>query len=1057
MTVSAISRLALANTILFATLADVSPAKLTAGPIRDRAAISVSFDNAKANGELPVTVGKRPFIGRMINGATTEASPFWGQAGKHALRLNSNRKQFVRFDDVPFLDRPAAVSLSFFYLNLHPLTDAATHGIAAKRSVRHGGTNYGINYNLKNDALLLYVNDGSTFRIVSYSARNVLGFRRLSHLTATFEVADAPAPDADDDRDDIRVRLFLNGQPVKPTKVDKGAIVGADAWLLDIDVASLLNDAPLTLGGSTSAIEHTSGLIDEFLLYTSALSPSDAAALFLEVAGANAAALARQELQPAPVQPAINNLSLRGVQLGKTTRLIIGGSGLQPNPQVHLSLPGVKQTIVAGSNAARLIVDLALPADAKPGYYPLRVQTSNGLSGALPIAVDQLAQLSVAQASREKPATLPAAFSGTISGSQVSQIFFRGRAGDRVVAEIEGRRLGAAFDPVLEIKTAQGTPLAIEWAKVFLKGDARAEITLPADGLYFAEIHDLSYKAPGRNPFRLVLGDVASADTFFPSAIARGSSTNVEPVGIGFPAGTVITANVPNSEGRRAGLLLLPATGKPLSAAPPIRISDAVEVLETASADGTLQQVDASFLDNSHTPVVINGRIAQPKEEDRYTLNVTPGQTLTMRIDARSIDSPLDARLAVRLNGQVQIVKDDRPGSRDPLLNYKVPAGVKQVDVSVADLYGRGGSHFLYRLQIVPVGRPNFSLRVATAKLVLPADGTAVVRLELNRAGYNGAVKLHVLGVEGVSITPQSLPAGTGKQTLLATLHCSRKVSATELMQLRIVGESVGLPAPIRRFAVVAVIPGQKVIPGFEDALPVAVTMPSGLKISVKQTPAALLKAVSGQIGVEVFRAANVPVLPIRLSLVSTEATRRIDPKNAAKGNKPKVRSQRDQIIPAGSIGGMLKVAVPTDVAEPSIEFVIRADVLPNAYSQRVLATAYSDPFRLPIQNAVSVAVEPKTLNLLGETANKVIGTVNRVAAFNSPVVVSISGLPKGYTATTVTVPAGQTKFEIVVTAPKEAKKRPLPKVTFNVTDVAGRALLPARKLTITVAPQPQK
>jgi hypothetical protein len=1057
MTLTAISRLALANAILFATLAAVSPSNLTAGPIRDRAAIGVSFDDAKANGEVPVTVGKRPFIGRLINGATTEASPFWGQAGKRALRLNSKRKQLARLGEIPFLDRPDAVSLSFFYLNLHPLTDAATHGIAAKRSEVHGGTNYGINYNLKNDALLLYVNDGSTFRIASYSARNVLGYRRLSHLTATFEVADAPAPDADTDRDDLRIRLFLNGQPVKPTKVDKGAIVGTEAWLLDVDVASLLNDAPLTLGGSTSAIEHTSGLIDEFLLYTSALSPSDAAALFLEVAGPNAAALARQELQPAAVKPTINNVSLRGVQLGKTTRLIIDGRGLQPSPQVHLSLAGVKQTIVAGSNAARLIVDLSLPADAKPGYYPLRVQTVHGLSAAIPLAVDQLSQRTVAEASREKPATLPAAFSGAISGAQLAQVYFRGRAGDRVVAEIEARRFGAAFEPVVEIKTEQGTPLAIEWAKVFLKGDARAEITLPADGLYYAEIHDLSYKAPGRNPFRLVLGDVAVADTFFPSAIARGSSTNVELVGTGFPAGTAISANVSNSEGRRAGLVLLPPTGKPISAVPPIRISDAVEVLETAPADGKSLRVDARFADASHAPIVINGRIAQSKEEDRYTLNVTPGQTLTMRIDARSINSPLDARLAVRLNGQVQTVKDDRPGSRDPLLNYKVPDDVKQVEVSVADLYGRGGSHFLYRLQIVPAGRPNFSLRLTTSTLNLPAGGTAIARLELIRAGYKGAVKLRVLGVEGVTITPQSLPAGGAKRTLLVTLHCSRKVPAAELMQLRIVGESVGLPTPIRRFAVIAAVPGQVVVPGFEDALPVAVTMPIGLSVSVKQKPASLLKSITGQIGVEVVRAANVPILPIRLSLVSTEATRRIDPKNAGKGSKPKVRSLPDQIVPAGTVAGLLNVAVPADVSEPSIEFVIRADVLPHAYSQRVLATAFSDPFRLPIQNAVTATIDPKTLNLFGETANKVTGTIKRVAAFKSPVVVSLSGLQKGFSAAKVTISAGQTKFEIVVTAPKENEKRPLPRVTFNVTDVAGRALLPVRILAGTVAPKPKK
>jgi hypothetical protein len=1028
---------------------------ISAGPIRDQAAVSVTFDGVKTDGTLPVAVGKRQFSGRLINGVTAEASPFWAQQAKQALHFSAAKKQSVQLTDVPYLDRPDAVSLSFFFLNLHNVNDAASHGIVAKRSADNRGTNYGINYNLKNDTLQLYVNDGSGFRVATYSARSVLGYRRLVHLTATFEVADAPAPDADGDRDDLLIRLFMNGKQVKPTKVEKGAVAGSDAWLLDIIPAALLNDAPLTIGASTPATEFASCLIDEFLLYSRALTPAEAGALFYEVAGANADALARQESEVIPPEPAIRLLSLNGLQLGTTTRLTITGSGLAPNPRVDLPIASFDQKVVKGSTPGRLIVELTIPAETKPGYYPLRVQTENGLSNALSVALDELPERTLADTSLEKPAALPAAFSGTISGSQVARIYFRGKAGERVVADVEARRIGARLDPVLEIKTDRGTPLAIEWGKVFLKGDTRAVVKLPADGLYYAELHDLSYKAPGQNSFRLVLGDLQLVDSYFPMAVARGAGRTVELVGTGIPPGTVARANAAGGESGRVGVISLPPSSTPHRATPPLRVSDAVEVVETAAVDGKLQRVDARFAKNKHVPLVINGRISQPNEEDVYLLDVTPGQPLSLRIDARSIDSPLDARLAVKVNRAVQAVADDRPGSRDPAFTFN---GVEQIQLTVRDLYGRGGPHYLYRLRVIPAGQPDFSLRVTTQKLSLPADGTGLLRLELNRAGFNGPVKLTALGVAGVSITPQQIPAGGGNRKLMVTLLCSGDKAQAGLQQLRIIGESVGLPNPIRRLAVVTATAGQVVVPGFEDSLPTALTRPVGLQLKVKQTPQVLLKALAAQVSVELDRGAgNSSRLPVRLTLVSSEAKRRVDPKNAGKGSKPQVRALPGQILPTGANSGPLNIAVPVDVAESSIEFVVRGDVLPHAYSQRILATVYSQPFRLPVQAAVGVAIDAKTLNLIGETQNKVTGTITRAKQFQGDVVLAIVGLPKGFSAAKVTVPPDSKTFEIVVTAPKANEKRPIGKITFTVTDKSGRVLQPTRNLAVTVSPKPAK
>jgi len=43
-------------------------------------------------------------------------SPFWSQTGKMPFASTGPKKQFVRLADIPYLDRPEAMTVSFFFL-----------------------------------------------------------------------------------------------------------------------------------------------------------------------------------------------------------------------------------------------------------------------------------------------------------------------------------------------------------------------------------------------------------------------------------------------------------------------------------------------------------------------------------------------------------------------------------------------------------------------------------------------------------------------------------------------------------------------------------------------------------------------------------------------------------------------------------------------------------------------------------------------------------------------------------------------------------------------------
>jgi hypothetical protein len=151
----------------------------------------------------------------------------------------------------------------------------------------------------------------------------------------------------------------------------------------------------------------------------------------------------------------------------------------------------------------------------------------------------------------------------------------------------------------------------------------------------------------------------------------------------------------------------------------------------------------------------------------------------------------------------------------------------------------------------------------------------------------------------------------------------------------------------------------------------------------------------------------------------------------------------------------MLRVTVPLEVVEGQIDCVVRAEFVPHAYSDKVLATVYSTPFRLPVQNAVSVQLAANNLALTGNAQTKFTGTVKRTARFTGAVDVSLVNLPAGYTAPKVTVPADQEPFEIVVSAPAVTAAADLPNIQFRVTSPLGSLMQKDVAVPTKVMPGP--
>ncbi|MEI8018489.1 MAG: hypothetical protein WCH39_09825 [Schlesneria sp.] len=1021
--------------------------------IASQAVVHFTFSEENGPAKDLATIGQITDEGKLINDPIRVESPFWNQTGKKALQLDSSKQQYIEVADGVDVDAPVGVTVAMFLVNLTEPADTTYHGLFAKRGMSDGkySTNYGINFVAAGDNFQVYIHDGAEYRVATYGSKDAVPFRKLTYITATYTAGDAPGQDADTDVDDVRMQYFINGEPLVPKSATKGFINGNEAWTLDVNLAGLVNNLPLSIGRSEVAGEYTSCVIGDFRLFPRALSAEEVKKLFLEVAGANVNELIAADKPVAHAVPVINNLSQPGLQTGQTTRLIINGADLGPDPTVLFPVSEVKFAVVDGSMPNRVVVDVTIPAETVPGIYPIWVKSKAGMSKSVALAIDRLPQVAMGS-SMEKPATLPAAFFGSLSGGQQQLVFFSGTKGQRVVTDIELKRLGGTANPVVEIKSPSGTPLTIGWGQNSLRGDARAELTLPVDGIYTIEVHDLTFNAPGTSPFRIKAGDLKLIDGVIPAAAVPGQ-IEIEPVGTGFTTGTRFSGTFSTQIGSGAGLLSIsPDTGI-VGSIPFLALSRGIEFVEAVpAADGTLQTIDATFTQPTAKIVAVSGRIATKGERDTYLLNVTPGQKLRFTLQSDSLNSTLEGELKVLgyPGGNVLVQTSDQPTISDPNLEFGVPAGTGQIQIQVRDLFGRGNTRSYYRLVIELADQPRFGLMLNTPTVNLPEDGSAIVELQVNRSGYNGPIKLSVVGDDSVKVSPDEVPTNQQGKLLLRLVRGMANQGTTSSL-LRVVGESIGIEPPIKR---TANLQTGVVAPTFTDTMAVGTVSPAGLSLELLQLPTVLFRGVTSELGFVIKRHAGHPAanLPVRLSLDSTEPVRKRDPNNAAAGTFPVVAIAPRMILPNEPEQSSAKLSVPVEVAEPAINFALKVEAVPHAYSDRVLSTAFSQPFHVEIKNGVTPKLDDATLAFAGDVDHKLKGVLQRTAGFTGPVEVTLVGLPAGYSVQPGTVAADQDTFELTVRGPKVAAETPVANVKLRVTS-ATSLLVPESPVNLKSIP----
>jgi hypothetical protein len=475
--------------------------------------------------------------------------------------------------------------------------------------------------------------------------------------------------------------------------------------------------------------------------------------LFLIPLGAWAAAPMLTELEP------------RGAQRGKSFTLTLDGKNLAEGAQLLSNLPATftpltppQENMAAGRKLPFLV---ELKADATIGSYPIRVQTPDGISNVLLFTVGAFPEVTEAESKPDshehandsietaERIEAPVTINGTLRGPDRDYYRIHGKQGDRLVFEVEARRIGSAIDPVLSIADGSGKQVAHSDDGPAIGVDSRIDFTFPREGDYYAVVHDARFSQQTQNFYRLKVGNFSYADGIFPLGWKRGEKAEVEFFGGSFAAPLKTTADL-SGVSQKSQFLRVNVPGEAGSLPFLFVVGDLPEKLAPTHAPDEAVTLEPA--------TVMNGRISKAGAVDRYKLAVSPGDHWQLELRARGLGtSRLDGVLTINdAKGKKLASAGDKPPredvfsllsagrtSSDPWLDFTVPKDVGEVVVTVEDLLRRGGPGFAYRL-VARKQPADFTLTVSDPYVNIPAKGTVTVGVSVNRHGFKGPVEVSI-------------------------------------------------------------------------------------------------------------------------------------------------------------------------------------------------------------------------------------------------------------------------------------------------------------------------
>ena len=779
--------------------------------------------------------------------------------------------------------------------------------------------------------------------------------------------------------------------------------------------------------------------------------------------------------------PVLKALEPRGGQQGKAFTLTLAGEQLTSGAELITTLPGSVSRLSAPPDTAefdsQLFFLVQLKPDAPVGLYPIRVRTDQGLSNIQLFSVGTLPETTEEESLLKQPSekanndsiaraqklALPVTVNGTLAGPDLDYYRFNAKAGEKWVCEVEARRAGSGIDPAFKILDATGTEILSVNDSLGVGVDARKEIVFRKPGEYFIVVHDIKFSEQEQNFYRLKIGSYPFAEGVFPLGWQRGSSVDVTLYGGNLVKPVTLKPDLKQDPSKR----YLPV-GLPASDSLPFlfRLSDLPETFEpsdTATGKGKIpvqrggseKEKTANTGNSPALPVatVVNGRISQPGEVDRYRLKVSPGQHWIFEMEAASLQtsrllgviSIFDAVTNKRLD-IAELGKEDGKnpfnfeGSRnevDPRLSFQVPEKVSEIIIAVEDLIGRGGPDYAYRL-VASEQPPDFATELLTPYVNIPQNGSVAVDVLVNRRGYDGPIRFSIpdlpedIFLEGGIVPAEVNPPEDRRSQIPGVFTLTAQPEAKiRSFPLTIWANAVASPTPIRKLVagpgILNVVQGNKQkpvkAPWLSTQLPGATTKPLPLRLDVSSHRVRIIQGTEYLLKWKLVKQTG-----------SAELVR-LDPRGwtSIKDFRVARKADRPEFDEEGSF------TLATTFATPLVtfDFIFDGSKMQGGRLERVVT---SPAITVEIVPGYILKLASQTLEIKTGGKVELAGKVEREPGFTGIIKVRAEDLPDHLTCQDVILKPDQTEFLLVLQASPEVAPGDFP---FRIV---SSATIPERK-----------
>jgi hypothetical protein len=243
--------------------------------------------------------------------------------------------------------------------------------------------------------------------------------------------------------------------------------------------------------------------------------------------GANLALAEPGTTREPPTGPAslLEGFSPLSITAGTTSEWTVTGRNLGGVERVLISGEGV--TIIdrklKPSNAFALTVRAEVGAE--PGLREVRAESPNGLSNFLLFRVEMIPIVREHEPNDDPAHAREIAFGSAVAGTleprDLDHFRCSGRAGQRVMVEVEAHRLGSPALPVVTLLTSSGNALA-QGRETRGDRDGRLSYRLPREGTYPLLVHDFLFGGDDGAGYRLRVSDAPFATGLVPLGGRRG-------------------------------------------------------------------------------------------------------------------------------------------------------------------------------------------------------------------------------------------------------------------------------------------------------------------------------------------------------------------------------------------------------------------------------------------------------------------------------------------------------------------------------------------------------